>query len=56
MTSCSVTLMRSPTNTGIWLAKCYRDGELVETQEFTAPFLAQSFADQWLSQQLDSEE
>jgi len=55
MTRASVTIMQSPQNNGIWVAKCYKDGILVHTEESGGPQQAQAYADQWLSDQVDND-
>lgn len=54
MTTCSVTIMQSNDNNGIWLAKCYKDGNLVHTETTATAVQAQAYADQWLSDQVDN--
>lgn len=54
MTTCSVTIMQSNESNGIWLAKCYKDGNLDHVQEVSTAVQAQSYADQWLSDQVDN--
>lgn len=55
MTRCSVTLMQDPSNNGIWLAKCYKDGNLDHIEQLATPQQAQAYADQWLADQVDAE-
>jgi len=47
----SVTIMQSPVNNGIWLAKCYKAGELVHTEECLTAEAAQEYAAKWLQEQ-----
>lgn len=47
----SVTIMQSPVNTGIWLAKCYKDEVLVHTEECVTADAAQEYAARWLQEQ-----
>jgi hypothetical protein len=54
MSNASVTIMQLPQNNGIWVAKCYKDGILVHTEETGGPQEAQAYADQWLSDQVDN--
>lgn len=54
MTTCSVTIMQSNESNGIWLAKCYKDGNLDHIETVSTPIQAQSYADQWLSDQIDN--
>lgn len=54
MTACSVTIMQANESNGIWLAKCYKDGNLDHIETVATAKQAQAYADQWLSDQLDN--
>lgn len=54
MTTCSVTIMQSNESNGVWFAKCYKDGNLDHVQEVSTAVQAQTYADQWLSDQVDN--
>jgi hypothetical protein len=54
MNNCSVVVMQSPTHIGVWLARCYKDGNLDHVEELMTPSQAQDYAAEWISDQVDN--
>lgn len=53
MNNISVTVLKSAETTGIWVAKCYIDGNIDTVQTFPAAKAAQDWASDWLAHMAD---